>query len=215
MRKIEALIFDVSGVLIDDLATVWTANNDAYSFFGYKTISSIEEFKTRFRLPVAKFHRSNGIAEEMIDMVETKYRERYPLHQHLIRVFPEARGTLSELKSRDVKLGIASNIPKDFLAEHLHRFELSAYFGAITAQEDCDEQKPSPKPILTTLSKLNAKPGRTAYIGDMEEDMIAGKKAEVHTVAVDREGAYQPISRLKRHDPDHVIKVLDDLLQII
>lgn len=52
MRKIDALIFDVSGVLINDLPAVWLANRDAYSFYGYHMFSSIDEYKERFKLPI-------------------------------------------------------------------------------------------------------------------------------------------------------------------
>jgi HAD superfamily hydrolase (TIGR01549 family) len=214
MRKINTLIFDVSGVLIDDICTVWKANNDAYSLCGYDTFYSIEDFKQKFRLPISSFHKANGIPQEMIDIVERHYLKQYPHYQHFIRVFPEAKNVLSKLKEMGVKLGVASNIPNEFLIEHLHRFQILAYFDAITGQDDCDEQKPSPKPVLFTLSKLNASPSNAGYIGDMEEDMVAGKRAGVYTLAVDRSEAYHSICRLKLHDPDYIITDLNDLISV-
>ena len=213
-NSINTLVFDVSGVLIDDLPTVWRANRDAYSFYGYKALS-MGEFKDKFKIPIVEFHKSNGIPEEMSNAVERKYRERYPIYQHLIRVFPEVRDVLSHLKNRGFKLGISSNIPSKFLWDHLHQFEILTFFDAITGQDDCDEQKPSPKSILTTLSKMGSNPEMSAYIGDMEEDMIAGKRAGVYTIAVDRREAYQPIRRLKIHNPDLIINNLNDLLIIV
>jgi pyrophosphatase PpaX len=214
MRKINSLIFDVSGVLIDDICTVWKANNDAYSFCGYNTIYSIEDFKQKFKLPISAFHKANGVPQEMIDIVQRHYLKQYLRYQRLITVFPEAKNVLSQLKEMDVELGIASNIPNKFLIEHLHRFQILTYFDAITGQDDCDEQKPSPKPVLTTLSKLNASPKNAGYVGDMEEDMVAGKRAGVYTLAVDRSEAYHPICRLKLHDPDYIITDLNDLTRV-
>lgn len=214
MGKIETLVFDVSGVLIDDLHAVWAANRDAYSFYGYKAFS-IEEFKEKFKMPIVEFHESNGIPEDMIDTVQRMYLEKYPTHQHLIRIFPEVRDVLSQLKNKGVKLGISSNIPSKFLIDHLRQFKILTNFDAITGQDDCDEQKPSPKSILATLSKLGSSPKSSAYIGDMEEDMIASKRAEVYTIAVDRREAYQPIWRLKIHNPDYIITNLMDLFNII
>jgi pyrophosphatase PpaX len=214
MRKIDTLIFDVSGVLIDDICTVWKANNDAYSLCGYNTFYSVEDFKQKFKLPISAFHKANGIPQEIIDVVERHYMKRYPRYQHLIRVFPEAKDALSRLKEMDVELGIASGIPNKFLLEHLRRFRLLTYFDAITGQDDCDEQKPSPKLVLATLSKLNANPKSAAYVGDMEEDIVAGKKAGVYTLAVDRREAYHPIYKLKLHDPDYIITDLSDLISV-
>ena len=78
-------------------------------------------------------------------------------------------------KQRKVSLGVASNIPTLFLREHLRKFNIDRYFDVITGQEDCDEQKPSPKPVVVTVEKLGAKPQEAMYVGDMEEDIIAGK----------------------------------------
>lgn len=44
--------------------------------------------------------------------------------------------------------------------------------------------------------------------------MIAGKRAGVYTIAVDRKEAYQPIWRLRPY-ADYVITSLCDLLKIV
>jgi phosphoglycolate phosphatase-like HAD superfamily hydrolase len=61
---------------------------------------------------------------------------------------------------------------------------------------------------------LNASPKNAGYVGDMEEDMVAGKRAGVYTLAVDRTEAYHPICRLKLHDPDYIITDLNDLISV-
>jgi HAD superfamily hydrolase (TIGR01549 family) len=193
---------------------VWKANNDAFSFYGYSPFCSIEDFKQKFKLPISAFYKASGIPQEMVDAVDRRFLKRYPRYQHLIRVFPETKSVLSEVKEMDVKLGVASNILNKFLLEHLRRFQILTYFDAVTGQDDCDEQKPSPKPVLATLSKLNASPKNAGYVGDMEEDMIAGKRAGVYTLAVDRSEAYHPICRLKLHDPDYIITDLNDLIKL-
>lgn len=214
MKRINTLIFDVSGVLIDDLYAVWLADKDALSFYGYNYLS-IEEFKQKFKLPIVEYYRSIGIPKEAIEKVDRKWYEFYSHYQHLVRLFPEVKDVLSQLKTKGLRLGISSNTPNKFLKKHLHRFKILLYFDAIVGREDCDEEKPSPKPILVALSKLNANPKTSAYVGDMEEDMIAGKKAGVYTIAVDRKEAYQPIWKLKLHNPDYIITDLNDLLNIV
>ncbi|MCW4020465.1 MAG: HAD-IA family hydrolase, partial [Candidatus Bathyarchaeota archaeon] len=99
--------------------------------------------------------------------------------------------------------------------EHLQRFGIDGYFDAVTGQDDCSKQKPSPAPILVTLEKLGSKPERSAYVGDMEEDIIAGKKAQVYTFAVTREEGYHPDWRLKRQEPNFLISDLNELVAIV
>ena len=102
-------------------------------------------------------------------------------------------------------------ITKIIVCSHYISEKIESYFGAITGQEDCDEQKPSPKPVLVTLEKLRVKPPEAIYVGDMEEDIIAGKRARTCTVAISRKGSYHPLWRLKRQNPDCIISNLGDL----
>jgi phosphoglycolate phosphatase-like HAD superfamily hydrolase len=67
--------------------------------------------------------------------------------------------------------------------------------------------------VLATLSKLNASPKNAGYVGDIEEDIVAGKRAGVYTLAIDRSEAYHPICRLKLRDPDYIITDLIRLCQ--
>jgi phosphoglycolate phosphatase-like HAD superfamily hydrolase len=118
-----------------------------------------------------------------------------------------------KLKERNIKLGISSGVKETYLKEHLG--QLLNYFDAITSRDECEEEKPSPKPILNTLLKLNQKPENAAYVGDMEEDIIAGRKAGVYTIVVNREGVYKPIEKLILLNPDYIINNLMQLLSII
>ena len=215
MRRIETVVFDVSGVLLDDLHVVWKADSEAYEACGFGRIESIEKFKENFRLPIEEYHKSMGVPEEAVPILEAEFRRAYQKYNGLIRVFPEVRDVLGRLREEKIGLAIASNIPSNFLIEHLERFGLDGYFGVVTGQDDCGEQKPSPEPILSTLSRLGSKPESSAYVGDMEQDMIAGKRAGVWTIAICREEGYHACWRLKRQDPDFVIFNLHGLLRVI
>jgi HAD superfamily hydrolase (TIGR01549 family) len=209
---IKTIVFDASGTLLNDIHAVWKANSDAYAALGLGSPGTLEEFKTRFKLPTVEFHRSNGIPPDLLKELEKKSRECYLQYAPGVGIFPEVNDVLQELRRRGAILGVASNIPTVFLREHLKRFEIEGYFDTITGQEDCDEQKPSPKPILITIEKLGARPQEAMYVGDMEEDIIAGKMANVVTVAIVRNESYHPRWRLERQKPDFLISSLRELL---
>ena len=208
-------MFDVSGVLLDDLYAVWKANSEAYEACGIKRRESIEEFKEKFKLPIYEYHKSMGAPESIIPKLETEYRRAYKKYSHTIRVFPEVENALRKLQSLKINLAIVSNIPSDFLREHLQRFRIERFFKVVTGQDDCEEQKPSPEPILITLRKLKSDPNLSAYVGDMEEDIIAGKRAKVITIAICRKEGYHPCWRLRRRKPNFVISSLWDLMSLI
>jgi HAD superfamily hydrolase (TIGR01549 family) len=214
-KKIETLVFDVSGVLIDDIYTVWMADSDAFEACGLGRIASIERFKEAFKLPIPEWCRSMGVPEGMMTKIEEEYRSAYPKYSEHIKIFPEVKSVLGKFKEDNYTLAIVSNILSSFLREHLQRFGIRKYFDVVTGQNDCKEQKPSPKPLWSTLEKLGSSPERSAYIGDMEEDIIAGKRAGVYTVGICRDESYHPLWKLKRQNPDFIIKDLNELYRTI
>lgn len=211
---IRAIVFDVSGTLLDDIHAVWRATADAYAALGIDSIRTLEEFKAKFKMPVPEFHRASGIPPDLLHEADRNFRESYPRYADSVGIFPEVEEVLRELKGERVTLGVVSSIPTLFLREHLREFDIDGYFDAVTGQEDCDEQKPSPKPIVVTLEKLGVEPGDTLYVGDMEEDIIAGKGARVFTSAIVRNESYHPRWRLERQEPDFFISDLRELLPI-
>ena len=211
---IKAIVFDVSGTLLNDIYAVWKATVYAYAALGRDDFQTLEEFKERFKMPISEFHTDNGIPSHLLQEMDRKFRESYPQYSSHVDIFPEVNEVLREFKRRKVVLGVASNIPTVFLWEHLRKFNIDSYFDVVTGQEDCDEQKPSPKPVTVTVEKLGAIPQESMYVGDMEEDMIAGKGAQVLTAAILREESYHPRWRLKRQNPDFFILNLRELLSV-
>jgi HAD superfamily hydrolase (TIGR01549 family) len=210
--QIRAVVFDASGTLLDDIVTVWRANLAAYAALGFEGPGTLEDFRAAFRLPIAEFHRANGIPPDLLVEVDRRFRESYPRFAPDVKVFAEVEEVLTRLGRLEMVLGVASNIPSLFLREHLNKLGIDGYFDIVTGQEDCDEQKPSPKPILATVVKLGVRPEETVYVGDMEEDIIAGRRAGTMTAAIVRDEGYHPLWRLQRQSPDFLITNLSELL---
>lgn len=215
MRRIGTVVFDASGVLINDIYTVWRADSDAFEACGFGRIESIKKFKESFKLPICEWYRAMGVPENTMGKLETEFRRAYPKYSGLIKIFPEVGSVLKKLTEDKTNLAVASNIPSPFLREHLQRFGIDRYFDVVTGQDNCKEQKPSPRPILVTLEKLGSKPEYSAYVGDMEEDIIAGKRAHVYTFAVSRDGSYHSRWKLERQNPDFFISDLNGLVAAI
>lgn len=213
--QFKCVVFDVSGTILDDLYTVWRVNSEAYEAFGLEGFRTLEEFREKFRLPVPEFHKANGIPADLIKQVDKKFREFYPRYASHVSIFPDVKDVLDQLKKKEILLGVASNIPTRFLREHLKDFEIENYFSVVTGQEDCDEQKPSPKPVSVTLEKLGVKPSEAMYVGDMEEDIIAGRRANTCTVAMSRAESYHPRWKLKRQNPDYIVTNLNELFALL
>lgn len=212
---IETVIFDCSGVLIDDIYAVWKADSEVLEAYGFEKIERLREFKEVFMVPICEWYSRMGVPASRIAELERCYRLVYPKYSHHIRVFPEVKGSLEALKNERIVLAVVSNIPSRFLNEHLQRSGIDKYFEVVIGQDDCEVQKPSPRPLLTALERLGAKSERSAYVGDMEEDIIAAKRAQIHSFAVYRESSYHPLWKLERQRPDYLINDLSELLTIV
>jgi HAD superfamily hydrolase (TIGR01549 family) len=206
---INAVIFDVSGVLIDDLYATWLAEREALSFYGYNSLS-LEELRKNFKIPVAEYYKLIGISEGDSEKVDKKWMECYQNYRHLAKPFPEVKDVLSKLRDKKIQLGVASFAPQEFLKEYLNQFGILHFFDVTEGRKNYKEEKS--EILLAALSKMKANPKNSVYVGDMEEDIIAGKIAGVITVAVNREGAYHDIKKLIQRNPDFVITDLNDLL---
>ena len=159
---LDTLIFDGSGVLFDDLYTVWKADSDAFEACGLGRIPTLEQFKEEFRLPISEYCIAKGASGSLLPRLEEEFRRAYPKYSSRIKVFPEVESVLKKLKRRRIVMAVTSNMPSPFLNEHLQDFGIDTYFDITIGQDDCEEKKPSPKPILITLERLSRKPNTSA-----------------------------------------------------
>lgn len=95
--------------------------------------------------------------------------------------------TLDALQSAGLRLGIVTSRPR---LEALYALKplIPRYFSeeCIVAQEDCEEEKPSPKPLLQAASKMGG--GLKVYVGDSYNDVIAALRAKMPCIYVGGNG---------------------------
>jgi pyrophosphatase PpaX len=216
MLKVQTVIFDLSGTLIDDLFVVWQANLRTLKDLGILSNLSIHEFKRKFKLPYWEFLKSFGVPEDLAKKEGNKlFWKFYRVHKKRVRLVPGAKDILQQLKKEGLKVGVVSQISKEFLLDHLRTFNIYSYFNVLVSAEDCKVSKPSPLPILKALKKLKGERVDGIYVGDMREDILAGKGAGVITVAVSGKYSYHSSSLLEKERPDYIIGKLDEMLPLL
>jgi len=88
----------------------------------------------------------------------------YGLATRKARWFPNARRTLSILRSEGYKLGLISNTHWRFLPSLKKQFE--EFFDVITLSYEHGHVKPHPSIFVTTLEKLKTSPNQSLHVGD-------------------------------------------------
>jgi len=69
--------------------------------------------------------------------------------------------------------------------------------------------KPHPEAVLKCLKLLHVNPGMAMFVGNGEEDILAGKRAGVTDVFIDR-GEHNLLTVM----PSHTIKTLPEVLKL-
>lgn len=92
-------------------------------------------------------------------------------------IFPDVKKTLSSLRAKGYKIGLASSSMKADILRALEENDLSSYFQVTLSGEEFAETKPHPEIYLTACAQLGVAPADALIIEDSEKGIAAGKAA--------------------------------------
>jgi HAD superfamily hydrolase (TIGR01549 family) len=217
---ITAVFFDFIGT------TVLEKNNDV-------VLTCFQKAFTDFGLAVEKVvlqgHRGKDKGQMIAEVLKSAKKEATPRRKHEIltsfkKHFTNSIGEFSEnkdldatmahLRTRKVKVGVGSGLPKDVLQILLEHFRWERFgFDYISTAEQIGKNRPNPEMIIDMMVKLHLNNFQFLKVGDTVADIQEGKNANVMTAAL--LSGTQPESLLRKENPDYVIKRLLDLKQIV
>lgn len=209
------LIFDLDGTLIDSLPDISAALNTALSQHHLPT-QTPEKIRTwigkgtTILIQNALHHiQQTPASEEQIHSLQTHYLNAY--QQHPIRhttPYPHAHQTLQQLAPH-YTLALCSNKPRALIDPILQHLNWHSYFNLILGGDSLKERKPHPAPLLYICQHLNHPPKQTYLIGDSENDLIAGQRAHIDTLALTH--GYHHGTPLSQHHPKAQFDTLQHL----
>lgn len=185
--KIEAIIFDMDGVIIDSCGIWKKAEKEVFSSVGVKLSEDLCKLtETMTTTEVTKFwFDSQPWKNKSLKEVENGVIKRVA---HLIKEEGKAIDGIEELirnlKGKGYKIGLATNSPSVLISVVLKKLKLQNFFDATSSAENELEGKPSPFVYLNTAKKLNIKPENCVAIEDSHSGLLAAKKAGMKTVAI-------------------------------
>ncbi len=169
-RGIEAVVFDMDGVLIDARDWHYRALNDALELFG--TSIGYDEHLTRFnglptreklgaltaegRLPAHVHHLVNAVKQERT--IREAASLCFPVVEHLLLV--------SWIQSRGLKVGVATNSIRATSTTMLQFAGILERLDCLITNEDVMRAKPHPDIYLEACSALEVSPSQTLVIED-------------------------------------------------
>jgi putative hydrolase of the HAD superfamily len=128
-----------------------------------------------------------GVHEKRIFLAE-KIDEFWWEYSHL-QVYPDVEPTLSQLKTKGLKLGIISNGFKRDLEHVLQKLQLEQWFDLVVNIDSCNCAKPAKEIFLYALNELGVKASEVLFVGDsVETDYNGAMAVGIKAFIIDREG---------------------------
>ena len=185
---IEAIIFDMDGVLIDARDWHYDALNQALTLFGYEI--SRHEHLTQYdglptRVKLQRLSLEKGLPKHLHDFInEMKQQYTMTLVHEKCRPRFQHEYALSRLKREGYRLALASNSIRDTIANMMRRSNLAGYFDLMLSNEDVTHAKPHPEIYATAMAGLGLAPHQCLVVEDNDNGIRAATAAGAHVLVV-------------------------------
>ena len=177
------VLFDLDGTLFDSSRLFLDSYHHTMLVHRGRTFPD-SEWLAGLGTPLkVQFRRFTDDPAELERMIAT-YREwNLSHHDAMVRAFPGAVETVSELKRRGAKLGIVTSKNRGGVERGLAVCGFDGLFEAVVTSDDLAASKPDPAPVVAALQRLDAPSERALFAGDSPHDIAAGRGAGTRTAA--------------------------------
>lgn len=201
-KEIDAVIFDMDGVLIDSEPLWKIAMQDVFDQVGL-AITKQEFQKTvglRIDEVVAYWFDHKGWSGRSVPEVEGMIVDKMV---ELIRAngepLPGVMETIAKLKQQGYKIGLGTSSYRKLITTVLDVLNLTDAFDITHTAEDEEFGKPHPAVYLTVAKKLEVNPIKCIVIEDSLTGIISAKAARMKVVCIPE----------KTHHPEPKLMVAD------
>jgi len=183
MTQVDTAVFDVDGTLVD--------TNYQHALSWYRAFRRYD-----IVLPVWRLHRAIGmggdnlvahvasqeVEERLGEELRSAWEEEFDQLVPEVSAFACAHELLAEVKSRGLRLVLASSGKSKHTEAFLDLLDGKDVADAWTTSDDVESSKPEPDLVATALDKVEGASG--VMIGDSTWDCIAAGKLGVPSFAV-------------------------------
>ena len=169
-QDIELIIFDLDGTIVR-LDIDWVKLKKEL----------IQKFGPDFKYIDRGLEGANRkIQKEAYKIIETHELK------NIVNLIPQEKIIEIVRSLRDKRLAIFSTNMKKTVNLTLERLNLKDFFPVIIAKEDVLKHKPHPEGLLRILELTGVNKERAVYVGDLEKDFEAGRRAGIETLSIEQ-----------------------------
>jgi HAD superfamily hydrolase (TIGR01509 family) len=182
---IEAVVFDLDGVLLDS-EQVWDEAREQLAkerggrwhdqaqkdMMGMSSTEWSRYMHERIGLPESP----EEINREVVERLSASYREHLP-------ALPGAKEAVERLAAR-WRLGLASSSNRELIDLALELLGVKQLFAATVSSEEVARGKPAPDVYLEAARRLGVEPAHAAAVEDSNNGILAAKAAGMRVLAI-------------------------------
>ncbi|WP_343556873.1 hexitol phosphatase HxpB [Sphingobacterium sp.] len=184
---VEAVIFDMDGILIDSEPFWRKAEKEVFGNLGIVVTEEHSSITSRMTTAevAAYWYNFKPWADRTLVEVEREVIERVGelINQHG-EIMPGVKKMLHYFKKYGYKVGLATNSPKMLVPIVLKKLSIEDYFDVTLSVDDVRSGKPSPDIYLQTAVSLSVNPARCIVFEDSKSGIAAAIAAGMTVVAV-------------------------------
>ncbi|MFH1285364.1 MAG: HAD family hydrolase [Candidatus Micrarchaeota archaeon] len=211
-----AVLFDWDGTLYNSGPATYEIYRDIFKEKNLGVLE-LEEFRREYSANYHSYYEKHNVSKELWKELDEEWVERFIARETEMDLFGCAKEVLLKLKAKGIRVGIVSNGQRKRLEHQLNKYGIMKFFDVVVGVDDEGaEFKPAPGSLITAMKKLglNGENCSSAlHIGDMVEDVEAGKRAGMQTAAV--LSGVHGVQKLKSLEPDYLMEDVCGLLELI
>jgi HAD superfamily hydrolase (TIGR01509 family) len=184
--RFRAVIFDLDGLLLDTEPGWRRAESELLRRHGdtFTEADAVASLGTPVETVIGRYATRLGMGNEGRAQLLGELMELARLeYAGPIAMRPGAEELLSSLRGR-VRLGIASNTPRELVALALESAALASSFDAVVTADDVPRPKPAPDVYLEACRELGVAPSTAVALEDSAVGISAARLAGLTVIAI-------------------------------
>ena len=213
MRKIDTILFDLDGTLINTNDIIIESFKEVFRVHFPKQQPSRERILTfigpTLQQTFGQYTNDQNLINEMIKTYRSFYIE-YEVGNH--ELYPDVLEVVTKLKLQGYNLGILTSKFTEAAWPSYTHYGLDKIFDSFTGLDDVIHPKPDKNAVETALSNFpNHK--QVIMIGDNQGDIMAGINAGIYGAGV--AWSIKGEAHLQEVNPDFMLKDMNDIFRVI
>ena len=185
LSKIQLLIFDLDGTLVDSEEDLTASVNAVRTQMGFEPLprKTICSFVGNGVTTLIQRAMGSSASDEDVQKAVALFLAYYRLHMldHTIP-YPGVHEALEELKDR--KLAILTNKPVRFSRDLVGGLGMAHYFSFIYGGDSFEQKKPASVGVVKLMNDTGFSETQTMIIGDSDTDVLTGRNSGILSCGV-------------------------------